>query len=128
MPYCPKCGEEVGGEMTFCPKCGASLKAAPASTWAERPATYRREKEEKREKREKGEKAEKHEKHGYALIGPVIGGLILILIGIISLLSWMIPEESRRGMGAWFLITIGIIIMVAAIYGATLASRRHPRP
>jgi hypothetical protein len=26
MPYCQKCGTDVGTEMKFCPKCGASQK------------------------------------------------------------------------------------------------------
>lgn len=128
MPYCQKCGEEVREDMAFCPKCGASLKAAPTATWTERPVTYRHEKEEKREKHEKGEKTEKREKHEYAFVGPVIGGLVLILIGVVSFLNWMMPVESRRMLGAWFLITIGVIVMIGAVYGAILASRRHPRP
>jgi hypothetical protein len=30
MPYCPKCGEEVGRDARFCPYCGARLKEIPA--------------------------------------------------------------------------------------------------
>jgi len=26
MPFCPKCGKEVGEDITFCPECGQRLK------------------------------------------------------------------------------------------------------
>jgi len=40
----------------------------------------------KTEKREKSEKAEKHEKREYGYIGPLIGGLILIAVGLMAYL------------------------------------------
>jgi len=30
LPYCSKCGRQVGGEMQFCPNCGATLKTPSA--------------------------------------------------------------------------------------------------
>ena len=126
MPYCPKCGEEIQEEMAFCPKCGAPLKAPQAAVPPTRTVTYRREKEEKEEKREKDEKGEKHEKHEHAFIGPLIGGLVLIFMGLAFYLQMIMPE-SRGMLGALFFIIIGIAIIVGALYGAILASRRHPR-
>jgi hypothetical protein len=34
MPFCPKCGKEVGGGVKFCPECGQRLKveARPENT------------------------------------------------------------------------------------------------
>lgn len=129
MPYCPKCGNLVDENMTFCPRCGAPLKSQTAP---QAPApTYRRdEKSEKNEKNqrdgdEKSEKQEKGERGGF--IGYLIGGLILIIIGIFSLLSvtGLIPAGAN---GALFLVLIGIVIIVAAVYAAIIARKRSPMP
>jgi predicted lipid-binding transport protein (Tim44 family) len=113
--------------MTFCPKCGASLRIAQTATQPTPPQARRRdEKGEKREKEEKGEKAEKHEKGEYGMIGPLVGGLILILIGIAAFLD--VAGQFRAVGWAVILVIVGIIIMFAAIYGAILASRRQPKP
>ena len=97
MPYCSKCGAQVREEMAFCPKCGAALKVEPPpAETVSAPAPYRaekaekhekREKEEKGEKREKEEKTEKHEKREFGVIGPLIGGLILIVVGLMFYLQ-----------------------------------------
>lgn len=118
MSYCPKCGAKVEEEMTFCPKCGAPLKTEQPQEWRRRA-----EKGEKAEKREKGEKAEKHEKREFGFIGPLIGGLILIFLGLtfyLQLLGYRVWEIAW----AFFLVTIGIIIIIGTIY----ATRRYPRP
>jgi uncharacterized membrane protein YvbJ len=116
LSYCPKCGNKIEEDMVFCPKCGASLKGEQAAV-PPPPVTYRHEKDEKHEKHEKGE---------YAFIGPLIGGLILIFIGLSAYLSMTGMVESRVW-GAVFFIAVGIIIIVGVIYGAVLASRRHPK-
>ncbi len=126
MVNCPKCGAEVSEDMAFCPKCGASLQAgrpeAPAPTdW--RRERWERRRNEKEEKDEKNEKGEKHEKGGHRFIGPLIGGLILILIGISSALSIL-------GYRVWnltwpiFIMIIGLIIIISAL--ARTAKRRNP--
>ncbi len=131
MPNCPKCNSKVTEAMSFCPNCGASLKAAPPPAPAPAPAPpVRQEKQEKQEKGEKGEKrepekGEKHEKQGVGLLGPVIGGIVLIMLGIMAYLS--IAQPSIQPMlGAYFLVIIGIVVLIAAIYGAMMASKRHP--
>jgi len=121
MLYCPKCGEKISEEMTFCPKCGASLKATQPPAEA-RMATYRR-----HEKEEKEEKGEKHEKRQYSFIGPLIGGLILIFIGLTSYLE-ITGAVDRRVVWAFFFVVIGLLIIIGALYGAMVAARRHPRP
>lgn len=129
MPYCPKCGNEVNEAMTFCPRCGAALKAEAQSKapFTSSAPTYQRrdEKSEKNEKNEQNEKNEKQEKGEHGYVGWFIGGLVLIIIG---LLSMPIIRNSLTGAnGAIFLVLIGIIIIVAAFYLTNTAKRRHPR-
>jgi Ca2+/Na+ antiporter len=124
--------------MSFCPKCGAALKVEQPSV-AEAPPQappappYRaekgekREKQEKEEKHEKGEKTEKREKQEHGYIGPLIGGLILILVGFIFYLE--ITTMIASGvLWAFFFVIIGIVIIIGAIYAATMASKRQPQP
>jgi len=142
---CPKCGSRVREEMNFCPKCGTSLRVAQPPVEAVPPlvqpippsAPYRAEKAERREKEEKGEKGEKHEKQekeekgerreirqlSYA--GPLIGGLFLVLVGFFLYLA-VIGTVRLESFWAFFLVLIGIVIIVGAIYAAMTASRRHP--
>jgi len=122
MPYCPKCGAEVSEEINFCPKCGAILVPLPP-----RARREKEEKGEKQEKREKSEKAEKHEKSEYGYVGPLIGGLVLIVVGVMAYLNIVSPTAARYW-GAILLIAVGIIIIFVAVYAATKASRRSPKP
>ncbi len=131
---CPKCGSKVRDDMAFCPNCGASLRVeqATAQQAPPPPPRYRdekSEKEERNEKREKSEKSEKHEKRGpYAFIGPLIGGLVLIIIGLTAYLQINnIVQINAGSLWAVFFIIIGILIIAGAIYGTTMARRRNPR-
>ena len=127
MPYCRKCGVEVADEMVFCPKCGAALKTKqPADHGPVRHRDEKAEKEEKHEKHEKQEKQEKQEKGEFSLIGPLIGGLILIFLGVMSYLQ-ITGALGREVTGAMLFIAIGIAIIVVGLYAAMRASRRHPR-
>jgi len=139
MSYCPKCGNKITEEMTFCPKCGAPLKmeqAPPAPPPTPAPATTRREyrrrekeeeKGEKHEKHEKQEKGEKGEKHEYGFLGPLVGGLILIFLGAAWWLG-MTQAFDLRLIWALFLLMVGIVIILAAVYGAFVLRKRHPVP
>lgn len=49
-----------------------------------------------------------------SIIGPVIGGVILILVGLSSLFGWNIWEYFWE----FLVIIIGIIIIIGAIYRA----------
>jgi hypothetical protein len=111
--------------MTFCPECGASLRTVQPQAEA-RTTTYRR--NEKEEKEEKGEKREKHEKRQYSFVGPLIGGLILIFIGLTSYLKIIGYVEESGLVWALFFVVIGLLIVVGGIYAAMIAGRRHPRP
>ncbi len=141
MPYCPKCGTQVEENMAFCPKCGASLTAEPPRTAEEQAKQFgekmrkegeefgqrmkgeKEEKTEKKEKQEKGEKGEKHEKREYSFIGPLIGGLILIFIGLGFYLQ-ITGYIRMEILWAFFFVVIGVIVII----GALLAMRRYPKP
>ena len=117
--------------MIFCPNCGASLKAeqTAAPTRPEPPIHYTREKEEKyesREKREKGEKRENREKGEFGFIGPLIGGLILIFLGLAFYLE-RTGVIAAPYLWAFFFVIVGVIIIFAAIYGSIMTHRRYPR-
>ena len=122
MPYCPKCGAEVSEEMNFCSKCGATLGPLPPRVRREKE-----EKAEKHEKREKSEKTEKYEKREYGYIGPLIGGLILIAVGLMAYLA-TINHMYTSNWGPILLIGVGIIILVIVIYAAMTAAERSPKP
>ena len=116
MPYCPKCGVEVSEEMDFCPQCGKRLKPSPA-----------RVQREKAEKEEKREKAEKYEKREFGYVGPFVGGVILIFLGVMFYLA-AIDRIQVRDWGPIFLIVVGIIIVVFGLYAAFIAAERSPKP
>ena len=131
MSYCPKCGAEVSEDMTFCPQCGAALKVKEPMP----PERYRREKAEKQEKHEKrekeekmekGEQPEKYEKREFGVLGPLIGGLILILVGF---MFYLVATEviTLKSIIPFVLVIIGVIVIVGVIAGAVIARGRHPR-
>ena len=127
MSYCPKCGNKVDDAMVFCPRCGASLKLETTARAPPPQYTQRNEKAEKQEKGEKNEKnePEKHEKGQYGYLGWLIGGIIVIMIGVFSLLSLQYHFDTRIGWSV-FLLIIGAIVIIGAIYIATQARKRSP--
>ena len=132
MPYCTKCGFEVEEKMAFCPKCGAPLKVEKPSAGVAPAPTNRvekaekSEKSEKQEKREKTEKAEKSEKREVGVLGPLIGGLVLIFLGCMFYLS-VAGYLRWQNIGPFLLVIVGILIIIGVLYGAMTANRRHPR-
>jgi hypothetical protein len=128
LSYCPNCGAKLEEEVSFCPKCGAAVKMAQ-TTGETKPTAYRRgEKSEKSEKGEKHEKGEKGEKHELGFLGPLIGGLILIFLGVAAFVGMEYPHYDWRWVSAFFLLLIGVIVIIAAIYVAVVLGKRHPRP
>jgi hypothetical protein len=132
MSSCPKCGAKIREGMNFCPSCGASLKAEQAPAQPVSPPPLVAEKAEKHEKQEKGqrpekmEKEERHEVRHYSWIGPFTGGLILLFAGL-ALYFAVTATLRLEVIGALFFVLIGIIIIVGAIYAATIAAGRHPQ-
>ncbi len=133
MSYCPNCGNKVDDTMSFCPRCGATLKATTPGQAPPPPAQpYRRrdeksEKDEKQEKDQHQEKGEKNEKGEQGFIGFLIGGLILITLGLFALLNFTGYFASGESWAVMLLI-IGAIIIIGAIYVATVARKRSPEP
>jgi hypothetical protein len=129
MSFCPKCGNKVDDSMTLCPRCGNSLKAEPSAARPVAPPTYRNEKQEKHEKggNEKGEKGEKHEKGEFGYIGWLIGGVLIIILGVFGYAeaTGMITGNMQS---AFVLVSIGIAVIIIAIWLSTTARRRHPPP
>ena len=120
MPYCSKCGTKIAEEMSFCPKCGASLRAETAQRGS-------REKDEKREKSEKNEKQEKGEKSETSRFWALIGGIMLVVLGAVSIAA-VYTDLSEPWRGAIFLVIVGVFIILVALYGALRASQRNPKP
>jgi len=137
MPNCPKCGSEVDEKMAFCPRCGATLRTEQPADWRDEWKAKRREWRERRneerrqrmqaEKGEKGEKWEKTEKHEHTFLGPLIGGLVLIIIGAFLYFS-IVGGFGAQLLGALLLVFVGVIIIAAAVYFFVVAERRHPKP
>jgi small-conductance mechanosensitive channel len=123
--------------MGFCPRCGASLRAESQVDWRDELRARRREWRERRrelrsqrrqaEKSEKEEKWEKAEKHEYIFLGPLIGGLVLIIFGAFLYLL-IAGGYGAQILIASFVVFVGVIIIAAAVYGAIMAGRRYPGP
>jgi uncharacterized membrane protein YvbJ len=138
VPYCPKCGADVDERMAFCPKCGASLEAQEPVDWRERRREIRREwRERRREVRQQRreieghekaewEKTEKYEKREYVFMGPLVGGLILVFLGIVFYLL-VVGAVGAENLWASFFLFVGLLIIAATVYGLVVARRRHPR-
>jgi len=139
--FCHNCGSELPLGATFCPKCGTLVYVSPpSSTGAPPPSSsapspsqpptyydrreYRRERrrQEKNEKHEKHEKGEKGEKGGGGIIGPLIGGGILIWLGI----SFYLQQIGYFTSNWWavFIVGIGLILIVQGL----LLYARNKRP
>jgi uncharacterized membrane protein YvbJ len=126
LPYCPKCGSEIAEDAMYCPKCGASLRSEQVSRRTHEKEE-KHEKGEKQEKGEKGEKGEKHEKGETSRFWALVGGMMLVILGVVSFVTifFNVAEPWR---GASFLVILGAFIIIVALYGAIKASQRNPRP
>ena len=122
MSYCPKCGNKVEETMLFCPVCGTSLKVASTNVPTQ---PIQPNQDEKQETNQNPEKGEKHEKSEYSFVGYLAAGSILITIAIFALLDLTHPSNSSQDLAA-MLLTIGVIIIIAAIYMALTVWKRGP--
>lgn len=115
--FCHKCGSPLPPGAAFCPRCGAAAVSAPAATYvAQQPGTRARnewgEKHEKHEKREKNEKGEKST-HG-GMLGPVVGGLVLIWLGV----TFYLEQNGNLPSDIWwayFVAGVGIILIFEGV-------------
>ena len=105
MVYCTKCGTKNEEDATVCVKCGASLVTRPA---------WRRE----RRRREKEEEECFGLPHGGAIVGVIIG-IIIIIVGL-SFVPGLIPPELREATEPLFwaviIIVFGILIIAGVLY------------
>jgi len=136
MPYCHKCGSEVKEEDTFCPQCGANLKAGAAAPPTPTEVYYRHEKGEKEEKHEKNEKdekmekgehAEKYEGGDYSVLGPLIGGFVLILVGLALYLT-VTGVLEFSSIFPLVLVVVGVVVILGVVAAAFTAKGKSPRP
>ena len=132
MQYCRKCGSEVNEEMTFCPKCGTAIKVTetvPIERYISEKAEKqeKHEKNEKEKKMEKGEPQEKYEKQQFGVLGPLIGGFILIVVGFMFYLA-VSGAINVRSIFPFFLIIIGGIVILGVAIGAVMARKKNPMP
>lgn len=118
MVYCVKCGAKNEDDAAVCVKCGASLTVAPVS---------RRGRHEKggdecfgggRGRQEKGGEECFGLPHGGAIVGAIIG-IIIVVVGI-SMIPGVIPPEWRDITGPlfWAIIVIifGALIVAGVLY------------
>lgn len=80
-----------------------------------------------RKTRKEKSKSQKHEKGEYGFVGFLIGGLVLIIIGLFSLLRFTGIFTSVHSVAIMFLV-IGVIIIIAAVYLTIVARKRFPHP
>jgi uncharacterized membrane protein YvbJ len=119
MVYCPECGAENEEDATYCAKCGAPLKEGLGRPYYRR----RGEKDEKSEKEEKHEKGEKFEKEEYGRNWVVLVGLLIVLVGAISLLENVYGYAWDR---LWGLLVVAVGLFF--IWSTLKARQRSPRP
>jgi hypothetical protein len=124
MLYCPRCGSAVtttippptGGPSTT--GTAAPGTPPPPTDWREQRRQWRAQRRAERyEKYEKGEKqGEKAEKGtlGGGIIGPIIGGSILIWLGITFYLE-QIGYLPSSDWWAYFIAGIGVILIIQGI-------------
>ncbi len=115
MPYCSKCGTQIGEDSKFCPSCGTAVGAAPKKGEKDE----KNEKDEKDEKSEKQEKSEKGEKEE-STSGRIVGGLIVIILGVLLLLQdrgYIYSEDFW----AYLLFGIGSVMLLLALMRSTSA-------
>jgi len=106
MVYCHNCGTKNDDDAEFCSKCGEPLKDVRDYEGRRHPRNH-----DDRYYRERQECFGLP--HGN-LIGPLIAGIVLILIGLSSIYGFNIWAVF------WpvLIVIIGLLIIVGAIYGA----------
>ena len=110
MVYCPKCGTKNEDTAEFCIKCGASLQTGTAAS--------------RRLERRKAEQQCFGLPHGGAIVGIVIG-VIILLWGV----SMMLQQYNviSQPLDFWYLIiiVIGVLMVAGAVYRMS-RSRSNP--
>lgn len=113
MVYCHNCGTKNTDDSEFCSKCGEPLKDVRDYEGRH----HRRERHHREKDACFGSDRDGNECFGLPhgnLIGPLIAGLVLILIGVSSIYGFDIWEVF------WpvLIVIIGILIIAGAIYSS----------
>jgi uncharacterized membrane protein YvbJ len=126
MSYCPKCGGKVEETNLFCPTCGTALKVpttpiqtiqtTPVQTSTQCGEQQTQEKQEPQENPENSPIVELQKKNQYGSVNYLIGGLILIVVGIFSIVYLTSRFLATGQTLAVMLIVIGVIIISGAVY------------
>ena len=130
MSFCPKCGNKVDDTMIFCPKCGTQLKDTAPSQAPPTPAIEPPQEQKepvvgtKQEKNEAPKTVEKPKKAEYGFVWYLVAGLVLITIGVFLILELTNPALTPSQYLVGMLLTIGIIVINAAIYVALSGWKR----
>ena len=112
LPYCTRCGAQLPENAQFCSDCGAPVGVPAAPRERVRP-----------------EKAEKQEKGAEDKTGPVVGGLVLILLGVTFLLaqSGLLREwVTLRNWWAYFLFGLGCILVLQGLLKSVTTTYKGP--
>jgi len=110
MVYCPKCGTKNEDTAEFCINCGATLRTGTIAS--------------RRYERRRAEQECFGLPHGGAIVGIVIGAIILIW-GSLMLLQQSGVIADTPSIGYIIIIVVGILIVAGAIYRMT-HSRKNP--
>jgi uncharacterized membrane protein YvbJ len=110
MVYCPKCGTKNEDIAEFCVKCGASLQTGTPTS--------------RRYERRRVEEECFGLPHGGAIVGVVIG-VVILLWGVFMLAQQTGWINQTLNFNFWYIIiiVIGILIVAGAVYRMT-----RPRP
>ncbi|MDY9923010.1 zinc ribbon domain-containing protein [Methanobacterium sp.] len=108
MVYCHNCGTKNEDDAEFCSKCGEPLRDVRDDYEGRRRHHHR----DDRYYRQRNECFGLP--HGN-IIGPLIGGIILILIGLASFTGF---QNIWTYIWPAIIIIIGLLIIVGAIYGS----------
>lgn len=126
MSFCPKCGSKVEETGSFCPTCGTQVRAAvpsqplPAMPVQEKQGAVADSGQGKTEQPKEQKKA----KSEYGFMYYLIAGLVLITVGAFAILELTNPALKAGQYLILMLLTIGIIVIVGAIY-VVLSERKH---
>lgn len=104
MVYCPKCGTKNEDTAEFCVSCGATLQTGTVAS--------------RRHERRKAEQECFGLPHGGAIVGIVVGAIILLWGGtmLAQQAGWI---EQTPDFWYIIIIIIGILIVAGAIYKIT---------
>jgi len=122
MVYCTKCGAKNEEGVEYCVKCGANLGVSREKRFERRAKEWGEDFGKRAEEwgEQFGRRAEKEcfgLPHGGAIVGLIIGAII-ILLGV----SFVLEIEIWNYLWALIIIVVGILIVAGAVYSLSRRS------